>query len=174
LRSIHDKSGVLQRIVDGIETGRDAPRGLGPLCGIPPGGILSAENRPANTPNQTWISRVFAGMAKPSGTSFRMSLGAGAGQRLQALKPERTNLMKSISIVMTTVLGLAALPAFAQDAPEIADTDGNGTWSMDELLVAYPDMTAETFTAVDANADGAVDQAELAAALADGALPAGG
>lgn len=82
--------------------------------------------------------------------------------------------MKSISIVMTTVLGLAALPALAQDAPEIADTDGNGTWSMDELLVAYPDMTAETFTAVDANADGAVDQAELAAALADGALPAGG
>jgi hypothetical protein len=84
--------------------------------------------------------------------------------------------MKRISIMLTTVLGLAAIPAFAQDAaaPEIADTDGNGTWSMDELLVAYPDMTAESFTAVDANADGAVDQAELAAALADGALPAGG
>lgn len=84
--------------------------------------------------------------------------------------------MKRISIMLTTVLGLAAIPAFAQDAaaPEIADTDGNGTWSMDELLVAYPDMTAESFTAIDANADGAVDQAELAAALADGALPAGG
>jgi hypothetical protein len=84
--------------------------------------------------------------------------------------------MKRISIMLTTVLGLAAFPVFAQDAtaPEIADTDGNGTWSVDELLVAYPEMTAETFTAVDANADGAVDQAELAAALAGGALPAGG
>jgi hypothetical protein len=84
--------------------------------------------------------------------------------------------MKSISILLTTVLGLAAIPAFAQDAaaPEIADTDGNGTWSMDELVVAYPDLTAETFTALDVNVDGAVDQAELAAGIADGALPAGG
>ncbi len=82
--------------------------------------------------------------------------------------------MKSISIVMTTVLGLVALPALAQDAPEIADTDGNGTWSMDELLVAYPDMTADTFTTIDANADGAVDQAELAAGIADGTLPSAG
>ena len=82
--------------------------------------------------------------------------------------------MKRISLLLATVLGLGAIPALAQDAaaPEIADTDGNGTWSMDELLVAYPDMTQESFTAVDANADGAVDQAELAAALADGLLPA--
>jgi hypothetical protein len=82
--------------------------------------------------------------------------------------------MKRISLLLATVLGLGAIPAMAQDAaaPEIADTDGNGTWSMDELVVAYPDLTAETFTAVDANADGAVDQAELAAALADGLLPA--
>ncbi|MGL5009280.1 MAG: EF-hand domain-containing protein [Paracoccaceae bacterium] len=82
--------------------------------------------------------------------------------------------MKRISLLLATVLGLGAVPALAQDAaaPEIADTDGNGTWSMEELVVAYPDLTSETFTSIDANADGAVDQAELAAALADGLLPA--
>ncbi len=84
--------------------------------------------------------------------------------------------MKRISLLLTAVLGLAAVPVFAQDAPapEIADTDGNGTWSLDELMVAYPDLTEEGFISIDANADGAVDQAELAAALADGLLPASG
>jgi hypothetical protein len=82
--------------------------------------------------------------------------------------------MKRISILFAAVLGLGAVPVFAQDAaaPDIADTDGNGTWSVDELRVAYPDLTDEGFVSIDANADGAVDQAELAAALADGLLPA--
>jgi hypothetical protein len=82
--------------------------------------------------------------------------------------------MKRISVLLAAVLGLGTMAAIAQDAaaPEIADTDGNGTWSLDELVVAYPDLTAEGFASIDANADGAVDQAELAAALADGLLPA--
>jgi hypothetical protein len=82
--------------------------------------------------------------------------------------------MKRTSILLASILGLAALPALAQDAaaPEIADTDGNGTWSLAELQVAYPDLTEEGFTSIDANTDGAVDQAELAAAMADGLLPA--
>lgn len=69
---------------------------------------------------------------------------------------------------------LVALPALAQTIPAIEDADGSGNWSLAELQVAYPDLTAETFTAVDADADGAVDHAELAAALADGVLPASG
>jgi hypothetical protein len=82
--------------------------------------------------------------------------------------------MKRTTLLLASILGLAALPALAQDAaaPEIADTDGNGTWSLAELQVAYPDMTEESFTTIDANTDGAVDQAELAAAMADGLLPA--
>jgi hypothetical protein len=80
--------------------------------------------------------------------------------------------MKRTSLLLATVLGLGAVPVLAQDAPTIEDTDGNGTWSVDELRVAYPDLTDEGFASIDANADGAVDQAELAAALADGLLPA--
>ena len=54
-------------------------------------------------------------------------------------------------------LSIAALAfagaAIAQDAPVVEDTDGNGTYSMEELLSVYPDLTAETFTSIDANAD---------------------
>jgi hypothetical protein len=89
-------------------------------------------------------------------------------------KTERKTTMKRISLLLATVVGLGAVAAYAQDAaaPTIEDTDGNGTWSVDELRVAYPDLTDEGFVSIDANADGAVDQAELAAALADGLLPA--
>lgn len=80
--------------------------------------------------------------------------------------------MKRITVLLATVLGLGAMPALSQDASALADTDGNGTWSAEELRVAYPDLTEEGFVSIDGNADGAVDQAELAAALADGLLPA--
>lgn len=80
--------------------------------------------------------------------------------------------MTRSTLLLTTILGLATLPAFAQDAAAPADTDGNGTWSLAELQASYADLTEEGFTSIDANTDGAVDQAELAAAMADGLLPA--
>jgi hypothetical protein len=80
--------------------------------------------------------------------------------------------MTRIAALLATGTVVLGLPALAQDMPTIADTDGNGTWSLEELQVAYADLTAETFATIDANADGAVDQAELAAAMADGVLPA--
>jgi hypothetical protein len=80
--------------------------------------------------------------------------------------------MKTTALLLASIVGLAAVPAFAQDAAAPADTDGNGTWSLEELQASYPELTEETFTSIDANTDGAVDQAELAAAMADGLLPA--
>jgi hypothetical protein len=77
-----------------------------------------------------------------------------------------------ISASFGTLLGLAASQAIAQETPTIADTDGNGLWSLAELQVAYPDLTQETFVSIDANADAGVDLAELTAALADGAVKA--
>jgi hypothetical protein len=72
--------------------------------------------------------------------------------------------MKRIAILLAP-LALASA-AFAQTAlPEVADTDGNGTWSLVELQTVWTDLTEETFTAIDANADGAVDTAELQAAV---------
>ena len=43
--------------------------------------------------------------------------------------------------------------------------------SMEEFAAAYPDLTEETFALADANADGALDADEIAAAAEAGILP---
>ncbi len=71
------------------------------------------------------------------------------------------------------VLALGAVAAFAAAANAqtvVTDTDGNGTYSIEELTAAYPDMTAELFTTVDVNGDGAVDADELKAAQEAGTI----
>lgn len=80
--------------------------------------------------------------------------------------------MKHIALTLATLLGLASVPALAQDLPEIADTDSNGIWSLSELQTAYPDLTQEVFLTLDANADGGIDTAELTTAVAAGTLVA--
>jgi hypothetical protein len=76
----------------------------------------------------------------------------------------------TISAIVASLLGVAGTAAFAQTLPDIADTDGNGIWSLAELQTVFPDLTEEAFTSIDANADGGVDQAELTAAVSDGAI----
>ena len=78
--------------------------------------------------------------------------------------------MKHIALTLAGLLGLAALPALAQDLPEIADTDSNGIWSLTEMQNAYPDLTEEAFLTLDTNKDGGVDTAELTTAVAAGTL----
>ena len=65
---------------------------------------------------------------------------------------------------------LLALPAFAQDAPVIADTDGNGLWSLTELQTVYIDLTEDAFSTADTNKDGGLDTTELAAGLESGVI----
>lgn len=66
--------------------------------------------------------------------------------------------MNRMMIALGLIAGLTAVPALAQDAP--ADTDGNGTWSMEEMTATYPNLTEETFAAMDTSADGQIDAAE--------------
>jgi Ca2+-binding EF-hand superfamily protein len=73
--------------------------------------------------------------------------------------------MKKV-LVAIAALGFAGA-AVAQD---VADTDGDGVYSMEELMAAYPAITDEVFAMVDANGDGAVDADELAAAQEAGTL----
>ncbi|MDH3264513.1 MAG: EF-hand domain-containing protein [Paracoccaceae bacterium] len=69
------------------------------------------------------------------------------------------------------ILAIAALGfAGAAVAQDVEDTNGDGVYSMDELMVAYPDLTEEVFVTIDANGDGAVDADELAAAQEAGTL----
>jgi hypothetical protein len=73
------------------------------------------------------------------------------------------------NIILATLLGLGATAAMA----EVEDANGDGVYSMDEVKVTYPDLTEEVFTTLDANADGALDDDELAAGVSAGLLTAG-
>ncbi|MEQ9041284.1 MAG: EF-hand domain-containing protein [Silicimonas sp.] len=73
----------------------------------------------------------------------------------------RLNIATLIAILFTSA-------AFAQNMVE--DTDGDGVYSMEELMVVYPELTEDVFGTIDTNADGAVDADELAAAQEAGVL----
>ena len=67
------------------------------------------------------------------------------------------------------VLGIAVLIAGpALSAP--ADSDGNGTFSIEEMAEAYPDLTEEEFADIDANGDGEIDATELNDAVEKGMI----
>ena len=77
--------------------------------------------------------------------------------------------MKRFAIALAP-LALASA-AFAQATlPEVADTDGNGSWSLVELQAVWADLTEDTFKAIDTSADGAVDATELQVALDGGVI----
>ncbi|MCV2868596.1 EF-hand domain-containing protein [Defluviimonas sp. WL0002] len=75
--------------------------------------------------------------------------------------------MKLSQLVLSGVFVLAAAAsAHAQSA--VSDTDGNGTYSMEEMTAAYPDMTAALFSQIDVDGSGEIDADELQAALENG------
>ncbi|CUI00472.1 EF-hand domain-containing protein [Leisingera aquaemixtae] len=82
--------------------------------------------------------------------------------------------MKKFALTAAAVAALAASPLAAMESITEADTDGNGTYSLEELQAAYPDLTAETFATIDSNADGEADLAEVQAAEEAGLLAAEG
>ena len=70
---------------------------------------------------------------------------------------------------LTAILAVV-LPAMAFAADQ-ADSNGDGILTIDEVQAAYPEITAETFTAMDVNADGALDADEVVAAQEAGLMP---
>ena len=78
--------------------------------------------------------------------------------------------MKKLVLAFGAMMALGATQAMAQTV--VSDTDGNGTYSFEELQAAYPDLTTATFTAIDVNGDGQVDADELQAAREAGTLGA--
>ena len=78
------------------------------------------------------------------------------------------------TLALTLALGLTPTGmALAQGLSDM-DADGTGNLSLPELQAVYPALTEEGFTAIDANGDGAVDEAELAAAVEAGTLKSDG
>jgi len=81
--------------------------------------------------------------------------------------------MKMFALKSAALAALIASPMAAQALTAEQDVDGNGTYSMEELKAAFPDLSAETFAKIDVNADGEVDMAEADAAMAAGLLSEG-
>lgn len=79
--------------------------------------------------------------------------------------------MKNL-ITLTAAMLAFGVTATAMSAQSSADTDDDGLLSYNELLAAYPDLTEEIFTAIDTNADGALDADEMEVAQEAGLLPA--
>lgn len=67
---------------------------------------------------------------------------------------------------------LATFVAFSAHAmsPKI-DADGDGKASLAELQVVYPDLTNDLFQEIDTDADGYVNDEEMAIAMAAEKLP---
>ena len=72
--------------------------------------------------------------------------------------------MKKFALAFAAVSAFSAAQANAEVT--VADADGNGAYSMEELLVAFPALTEDAFKAADLDADGAISAEELTAAEA--------
>lgn len=81
--------------------------------------------------------------------------------------------MKRLTLTTAAALGLMATPLLADGLSAEIDADASGTYSLDELKTAYPELTEETFGKIDINADGEADVAEIEAAQEVGLLAQG-
>lgn len=80
-----------------------------------------------------------------------------------------------IKTLKLTAVGLLALciPAYAMGAGAAElDANGDGILSVAEVQAVYPDVTPDQFSAMDLNADGALDDGEVIAAQDAGMMPA--
>ena len=77
--------------------------------------------------------------------------------------------MNARLLIAAAAIGAAGFAgaAFAHEM----DTDQDGLYSLTELRAEYADLTEADYAALDTNQDGAVDPAELEAAIASGKLP---
>lgn len=77
-------------------------------------------------------------------------------------------LIPTLAALVTASFPALAMGAGATDA----DANGDGLLTVEEVQAVYPEVTAETFSAMDANADGALDENEIEAAQAAGLMKA--
>lgn len=81
--------------------------------------------------------------------------------------------MKKIYQMTSVSLVALCIPAFAMGAGAAeVDANGDGILSVAEVQAVYPDVTADQFSAMDLNADGALDDGEVLAAQEAGMMPA--
>lgn len=77
------------------------------------------------------------------------------------------HLHKAGIAALLLVAGIVA----AQEADRAIDVNGDGFYSFPEVGTYFPDLTPDMFTRIDANGDGLLDMAEVAAAEQAGLMP---
>ncbi len=75
--------------------------------------------------------------------------------------------MRFYILSFAATLGLVAVQA---SAAEIVDANGNGTFSIEEVVTAYPGMTEKAFHAIDTDGTGEWSTEELGAAIKKGII----
>lgn len=75
--------------------------------------------------------------------------------------------MKTPVLMLTAVMAVSAVQA---SAATVEDTDGNGSYSLEEMSVAYPELTDGDFAEMDADESGDISEDELTAAMENGVL----
>ena len=75
--------------------------------------------------------------------------------------------MKPIFLSALIAAGLSTAAFAATEA----DANGDGMLTLDEVQAVFPEINAESFSAMDTNADGALDDTEVAAAQDAGLMP---
>jgi hypothetical protein len=74
--------------------------------------------------------------------------------------------------LLAGAVGIGAMAVTGAAMAHEMDTDQDGLYSLAEMRTEYTDLTEADYAALDTNQDEAVDADELAAAIADGRLPA--
>ena len=87
-------------------------------------------------------------------------------ETLKMTRRNKTTLMLAVLCGMGTASAVAAQTM-------VEDTDGDGMYSMEEMVAVFPALTEERYFEIDTNADGSVDADELAAAQEAGLLAEG-
>jgi len=77
--------------------------------------------------------------------------------------------MKTIILSVMITGGLVA----AAFAASHVDANGDGVLTLEEVNAVFPEITGDTFAAMDVNGDGGLDSSEVAAAQDAGLLPTG-
>jgi len=79
-----------------------------------------------------------------------------------------TKTFKMTAVALTALI----MPAYAMAAGVAElDVNGDGILSVAEVQTIYPDVTNDQFSAMDLNADGALDEGEVLAAQEAGMMP---
>lgn len=82
-------------------------------------------------------------------------------------------MTKSIASVAALSLLITPVLAMGAGASE-TDANGDGLVTIEEVQAVYPDVTAESFSALDVDGDGALNAEEMEAAQTSGLLPSDG